>query len=254
MEVLGLDVGGSGIKGAVVNTDQGELVTERFRLDTPKPSTPKAVAKTVARIVDHFEWKGIVGCSFPAVIIHGKSMTAGNISSKWIGTQADELFSHHCHGLKFYLANDADLAGVAEMELGAGKGLKEKVLMITIGTGLGTGLFYDGQLIPNMEFGRILYKDGEPIEYYAADSARKKEDLSMKEWAKRFDYYLHHIIRIVSPDHFILGGGISKKYHKFMDYLTVNIPIEVARFRNNAGIIGAAMHARNMDELAQRKG
>lgn len=243
MEILGLDVGGSGIKGAIVDTEKGELISERYRLDTPQPSKPNKVAKTVSKIVDYFDWKGMVGCSFPAVIIHGKSMTAGNISNKWIGTQADELFSEHCGGLKFYLANDADLAGVAEMKLGAGRGLKGKVMMITIGTGLGTGMFYNGELIPNMELGRILYKDGEPVEYYAADSARKKEDLSLKEWAGRFDYYLHHMVRICSPDYFILGGGISKKYEKFKDYLTVDIPIKVAEARNNAGIIGAAIHA-----------
>jgi len=246
MEILGLDVGGSGIKGAIVDTEKGDLISERYRLDTPQPSKPTKVAKTVSKIVDYFDWKGIVGCSFPAVITNGKSMTAGNISNKWIGIQADELLSEHCNGLKFYLANDADLAGVAEMKLGAGRGLMGKVMMITIGTGLGTGMFYNGQLIPNMELGRILYKDGKPVEYYAADSARKKEDLSMKEWAGRFDYYLHHLVRICSPDHFILGGGISKKYDKFKDYLTVDIPITVAESKNNAGIIGAAMHAETL--------
>lgn len=250
MEILGLDVGGSGIKGAIVDTDKGELISERYRLDTPQPSKPAKVAKTVGKIVSHFDWKGIVGCSFPAVIINGKSMTAGNISNKWIGTQADELFSEQCGGLKFYLANDADLAGVAEMKLGAGQGLAGKVMMITIGTGLGTGMFYNGELIPNMELGRILYKDGKPVEYYAADSARKKEDLSVKEWAKRFDYYLHHMVRICSPDYFILGGGISKKYEKFQDYLTVDIPIKVAEARNNAGIIGAAIHAEILNAQA----
>ena len=249
MEILGLDVGGSGIKGAIVDTEQGELVTDRFRIDTPKPATPKSVAETVEEIVNHFKWKDFVGCSFPAVIINGKTMTAGNISDKWIGTQADELFSKHCDGLKFYLGNDADLAGVAEMEFGAAKGLKGKVMMITVGTGLGTGLFYNGQLIPNMELGHILYKDGEPVERYAADSARKREDLSMKEWAKRFDYYLHHLVRVMAPDHFILGGGISKKYNKFKDYLTVDIPIKVAESRNHAGIIGAALYAGVMNEL-----
>lgn len=249
MEVLGLDVGGSGIKGAIVDTNKGELITERFRLDTPKPSTPKAVAKTVKEIVDHFAWKDFIGCSFPAVIINGKAMTAGNISSKWIGTQADELFSKYCDGLKFYMGNDADLAGVAEMDLGAGRGLMDKVLMITIGTGLGTGLFYNGQLIPNMELGHILYKNGDPIERYAADSARKREDLSMEEWAKRFDYYLHHLVRVIAPDYFILGGGISKKYDKFKEYLTVDIPIKVAESRNNAGIIGAALYAKSVHEL-----
>ena len=251
MEILGLDVGGSGIKGAIVDTTQGELLTERFRIDTPKPATPKLIAETAKEIVDHFKWQHIVGCSFPAVIINGKSMTAGNISPKWIGTQADKLFSKHCSGLRFYLGNDADLAGVAEMEFGTGKGLMDKVLMITIGTGLGTGLFYHGQLIPNMELGHILYKNGKPIESYASNAARKREDLSMKEWAKRFDYYLHHLVRTVAPDYFILGGGISKKYDEFKDYLTVDIPIKVAESRNYAGIIGAALYAQRMHEAGK---
>lgn len=241
---LGIDIGGSGIKGAIVNTKTGELTSERHRIPTPQPSTPDAVAQTVSELVEHFNWKGAVGCSFPAVVIDGKCRTSGNISPLWLGVQADKLFSDACGGLPFFIANDADLAGVAEMTLGAGRGKMGKVIMITIGTGLGSGVFQDGVLVPNLELGRIFHTNGEPIEFYAADSARKREDLKLSEWAKRFDFFLNHIVRICSPDHFIIGGGLSKKFNKFKDHLTVDVPIEVAQFKNNAGIIGAAMYAR----------
>ena len=243
MEILGLDVGGSGIKGAIVNTETGELVSERHRISTPKPATPELIADTVKSVVDHFNWKGDVGCSFPTVILNGKCYTAGNISPEWIGVQVDELFSKKCNGLKFSIGNDADLAGIAEMSLGAGKELTGKVIMITIGTGLGSGVFYNGELIPNMELGRMLHTNGEPIEFYAADSARKRDELKLKEWAKRFDFFLSHVVRICSPEHFIIGGGLSKKFDKFKVYLTVDVPIEIAKFKNNAGIIGAAIIA-----------
>jgi len=243
MELLGIDIGGSGIKGAIVNTKTGELVSERHRIPTPQPSTPDAVAQTVKELVKHFDWKGAIGCSLPAVVTDGECRTAGNISPLWIGTQADKLFSEACDGMPFYVGNDADLAGVAEMALGAGRGKSGKVIMITIGTGLGSGMFQDGMLVPNIELGHIFHTDGEVIERYAADSARKREDLKLKDWAKRFDFFLNHLVRVCSPNHFIIGGGLSKKFDKFKDILTVDVPIDVARFRNNAGIIGAAMYA-----------
>ena len=184
----------------------------------------------------------MVGCSFPTVIKEGKSCTFGNLSPEWVGVQVDELFASHCQNVQFTIANDADLAGIAEMELGAGKGHKGMVLMITIGTGLGSGLFYNGQLIPNMELGRIFHTDGKIIELYAADSARKREGLKLKEWALRFDFYLKHLSTTCTPDLFIIGGGLSKKFDKFKEYLTVEVPVTVAHFKNNAGIIGAAVH------------
>lgn len=248
MKQLGIDVGGSGIKGAIVDTETGELLSERHRIPTPKPSTPKAVAKTIREMVDWFEWKGVVGCSFPTVVLNGKCKEIGNLDKKWKGVQIDALFEASCPGTTFHVANDADLAGVAEMNLGVGKGLKRKVIMVTIGTGLGSGLFYNSVLVPNFELGRIFHTNGEPIEFYAADSARKKEELSMKEWAKRFDFFLNHIDRVCSPDHYILGGGISKKYEEFRKYLTSKTPIKLAKFRNNAGIIGAAIFAVTNDK------
>lgn len=243
MKILGIDIGGSGIKGAIVDTITGDLLSERHRIKTPQPATPEAVAETVKTLVEHFEWKGAVGCSFPTVVIKGKCYSSGNISPKWVGVQIDDLFSKYCNGLPFFVANDADLAGVAEMTLGAGKGKMQKVIMITIGTGIGSGLFYDGVLVPNIELGRIYHTDGKYTELYASDAARKREDLSLSEWAKRFDVFLNYVVRTFNPNCFIVGGGISKKFEKFKKYLTIEVPIEVARFKNNAGIIGAAMFA-----------
>lgn len=243
MEILGIDIGGSGIKGAIVDTGTGELVSERHRIPTPQPATPDAMALTVKAIIDHFQYKGRVGVSFPTVVQNGKCYTSGNISPEWIGVQIDDLLTSYCNGLHFTVGNDADLAGIAEMHLGAGKGHKGKVIMVTIGTGLGTGVFFDGKLIPNIELGFLRHTDGSRIESYAADSARKREDLKLKEWARRFDSFLQHVTRIFSPDLYIIGGGLSKKFHKFEKHLTVDTPIDVAHFMNNAGIVGAAMYA-----------
>ena len=183
--------------------------------------------------------------AFPTVIVNGKATTFGNIDSAWVGVQVDELFSQHC-GVPFTVGNDADVAGLAEMKFGAGIGKKGMVILITIGTGLGSGVFYNGQLVPNIELGRIFHTNGEPIEYYAADSARKRENLTLEDWAKRFDFFLNHINRIFSPNYFIIGGGQSKKLEEFRKWLTVPVSIEVARFRNRAGILGAAMYAQEM--------
>ena len=243
MEVLGIDIGGSGIKGAIVNTTTGELVTERHRIPTPKPATPKLIGKSVHSLVKHFNWKGAVGCCFPTVVIDGKCKSSGNISPKWVGVQLDKFFSEQCKGLNFSVGNDADLASISEMRLGAGQNKQGMVILITIGTGLGSGVFYDGKLIPNIELGRILHTDGEPIEFYAADSARKRDDLKLNEWAGRFDDFLNHVNRTFSPNYYIIGGGLSKKFDKFKEYITVDVPIETAQFKNNAGIIGAALFA-----------
>tara|TARA_B100000809_G_scaffold153795_1_gene151161 strand:- start:2264 stop:3010 length:747 start_codon:yes stop_codon:yes gene_type:complete len=243
MKVLGIDIGGTGIKAAIVNTITGELLSERHRIDTPKPSEPKAVAKVIKEIVKHFDWKGPVGCCFPTIVVDGQCKHHGNLSKEWIDVKADKLFKKECNGIPFYVSNDADLAGVAEMNLGAGKDKKGKVFVITIGTGIGSALFYKGKLIPNVELGRIYHTDGKIIEKFASDSARKREELTLAEWAKRFDVFLNHIKIIHTPELFILGGGISKKFDNFKEHLTVDVPIKVAKFKNNAGIIGAAMYA-----------
>ena len=243
MELLGLDIGGSGIKGAVVDSKTGKFLSKRHRLPTPKPATPEAVSDTVAAMIDEFGWSGPVGCSFPTVVLDGKCLTSGNLSPKWTGVQADQLFSEHCNGLDFYVGNDADLAGIAEMSLGAGRGKREMVVMLTVGTGIGSGLFYNGVLVPNIEMGRLFHTNGKIIERFASDAARKRKDLKLSEWARRFNVFLEHIVLCFNPNYFILGGGISKKFDRFKDEFTIQTPIEPAHFGNNAGIIGAAMFA-----------
>ena len=244
MKVLGIDIGGSGIKAAIVNTKTGELISERHRINTPKPATPKAVATIVKEMIAHFEWDGIVGCCFPTIVVDGQCKHKGNLSEEWLDVKIDKLFKKACNGLPFYVSNDADLAGLAEISFGAGKNIKGKVFVITIGTGIGSGLFYNGKLIPNVELGRIYHTNGEIIELHVADSARKRDDLSLEEWAKRFNVFLNHVKTLHTPKMYILGGGISKKYDQFKEFLTVDVDIKVAKFKNNAGIIGAALHAK----------
>lgn len=242
MKSLGIDIGGTGIKAAIVDTKTGELLSERHRIATPKPATPNAIAKVVKEIITHFNWKKAVGCSFPTTIVNGKAIHSGNLSEKWLNVKVDKLFEKECN-LPFYISNDADLAGVAEVSLGAGKKEKGVVIVITIGTGIGSGLFFNGKLIPNLEIGRMLHTDGKIIEFYTADSVRKKEDLTLQEWAIRFDSLLDYAKTVFTPSLIILGGGISKKYNKFQEYLKTDINVKVAEFKNNAGIIGAAMYA-----------
>lgn len=242
MKILGIDIGGSGIKGAIVDTKTGDLVSERHRIPTPKPATPEAISKTVKQMIEHFDWKKAVGCSFPTTIVNGQCIHFGNLSEKWLNVKVDKLFNKECD-LPFYVSNDADLAGFAEVNFGAGKKEKGLILVITIGTGIGSGLFYNKKLIPNLEIGKMLHSNGDIIEYYTADSVRKKEELSIKDWALRFDELLNYARVVFSPNLIILGGGISKKYDKFKGYLKTDVKVKVADFKNNAGIIGAAMYA-----------
>ena len=242
MKILGMDIGGSGIKAAIVDTKTGKLISDRYRIATPKPATPEAITKVVKEMITHFNWEKAVGCSFPTTIIDGKCIHSGNLSEKWKNVQVDDYFEDACN-VPFYISNDADLAGLAEITLGAGKGKKGLVLVITVGTGIGSGLFYNGKLIPNLEIGKLLHKDGKIIEFFCADSIRKKEELTLEEWALRFDVLLQKIKILFYPNLIILGGGISKKYDKFKQYLSTDVKIKVAKFKNNAGIIGAAMYA-----------
>lgn len=243
MEILGIDVGGSGIKGAIVDTEKGKIISDRIRIATPKPSTPGAVADVVREIKDQLNWKENIGVAFPTVVVNGKAMYSSNLHKSWKGTQIDDLFCEYS-GETVTIINDADAAGIAEMRFGAGRhhhaGL---VIVVTIGTGLGSGVFWDGQIIPNFELGRMFYKNGELIEYYAADSARKREDLSFEVWGKRLNKFLKHVERILTPDYIILGGGVSKHIHKFRDQIEINTPFVVSEKLNNAGIIGAAVNA-----------
>ncbi|MEM9820177.1 MAG: ROK family protein [Bacteroidota bacterium] len=241
--ILGIDIGASGIKGAPVNVKTGEMLGERFRLPTPKPSIPDAMAQTFAEVAQHFNWSETVGCGFPAIVKNGVAYSAANIHKDWIGTNASELFQKYCN-CDVYTGNDADLAGMAEMAYGVGKGVTGTVLLITIGSGLGSALFYNGQLVPNTEFGHFYLRGQSKVaERYAADSVRKKKDLSWSEWGARFNEYLVMLERLFTPDLFILGGGSSKKFHQFSDQIKVNTPVTPARLLNNAGIIGAAVYA-----------
>ncbi|MBN2391287.1 MAG: ROK family protein [Anaerolineae bacterium] len=244
MGILGIDIGGSGIKGTVVDIATGAFLADRHRISTPEGAKPDEVATVVEKLAKHFAWKGPIGCCFPASIQHGVARTAANVDKSWIGTNAERLFSE-ATGCPVRVLNDADAAGLAEMRFGAGKGVGGLVLIVTIGTGLGTALFTDGVLVPNTELGHIEM-NGEDAELQAADSARKREDLSWKAWAERFDQYLNTMKALLWPDLIILGGGASKKLDKFSHYLTVDTPVVPAATLNDAGIIGAALAAESL--------
>jgi polyphosphate glucokinase len=247
-EYLGIDVGASGIKGAIVDVEKGVLISERFRIPTPQPSWPKEVSIAFNEVVSHFGWEGkTIGCGFPSVIKKGIAQTAANINKSWMGTNIAETFSEQC-GCPVIVRNDADVAGIAEMQFGVGNNVKGTVLIITIGSGLGSALFRDGLLVPNTELGHLFLKGhNEIVEHYAADSARKRLELSWEDWAMRFNKFLEHIELIIAPDLIILGGGGSKKFDKFEKFLTVETQVLPAVLLNNAGIIGAAVHAYNRE-------
>ena len=250
MELLGIDIGGSGIKGAIVDTTTGKLLTERLRLKTPQPSTPEAVADTIKELVDTIGYKGPIACGFPARVINGVVLTAANVDKSWIRVPIENMLSQKL-GTDVFVANDADVAGLAEMCFGAGKEEKGKVLIVTIGTGIGTAMFFKGELLPNFEIGHILLH-GDDAERYCSDAAREKLDLKWKDFGKRFNEYLTRIEFLIQPDLFILGGGASKKFEKFQDQIKLEqarvIPAETL---NLAGIIGAAMYCeRRLQEKA----
>jgi polyphosphate glucokinase len=242
MQILGVDIGGSGIKGAIVDTATGQLISERHRIETPQPATPEAVAAVLAQLVAHFNWTGLVGCGFPAAIQHGVARTASNISKSFIGIPIDKLFSEATK-CPCYNVNDADAAGMAEMQFGEGMGQSGVVLLVTIGTGLGTVFFTDGKLLPNTELGHLYLQNGKKGEHYASDAVRKHEDLSWKRWGSRFNTYLSMMEALFWPDLIIIGGGASKKFDKFKAQLTVKAPVKPAAFLNQAGIVGAALYA-----------
>jgi polyphosphate glucokinase len=239
MEILGIDIGGTGIKGAPVDIATGKLLADRYRLLTPKGAKPEPIAKVVKEVANQFNWHTQIGCGFPAVIRNGVAESAANINQKWIGTNVAQLFSDMT-GCPVHVVNDADAAGLAEITFGAGKGVKGVIIMITIGTGLGSALFIDGKLVPNTELGHIEV-ECDDAELNASDEARKRQDLSWKKWAKRLDKYLNTLDRLFSPDLMILGGGAAKKQENFMPLLTVRTKVIPAVMGNDAGIIGAAL-------------
>ncbi len=240
MTILGVDIGGSGIKGAVVDTTTGLLLQERHRIDTPQPATPEAIANTVKELVNFFDWKGKIGVGFPAVIRNGVAKTAANVDPTWVNVDVNSLISK-ATGLEAAVINDADAAGIAEMNFGIGKGRKGVVLMITIGTGIGSALFLDGKLVPNTEYGHLIFK-GDSAEKYCSDSARKKIDMKWDEWSKRLNIFLKHIERTINPDLIIIGGGVAKKQDKYFHLLSLDTELKIATLENSAGIVGAAMN------------
>jgi polyphosphate glucokinase len=241
MEILGIDIGGTGIKGAPVDVKRGVLTVPRYRLLTPQPATPDAVADTVAKLVTHFKWKGPIGCAFPAVLKNGVAYTAANIDPSWIGTDAQKLLRRRTK-CPVHLLNDADAAGIAEMTYGVGEGHSGVVILVTLGTGIGSALFLDGRLVPNTELGHVEIR-GKDAELRASDRVRRVKSLGWRRWASRVDEYLKELEALLSPDLFIIGGGVSKKHSKFLPLLNIRTPIVPAQLLNEAGIVGAALAA-----------
>jgi len=237
---LGIDIGGTGIKGAPVDVELGDLVADRFRLVTPKKHKPSEVVKVVHEVVQHFpDVDGAIGVTFPGVVIRGVVHTAANMDKSWIGLDADHLFTEAL-GRPVTMMNDADAAGVAEMRFGAGKDKTGVVVMITLGTGIGCAVFHNGVLMPNTELGHIEI-DGQDAERIASGSARDDEKLSWKEFGKRIQKYLRKVDALLWPDLFIIGGGVSKEADKYLPDIKVRAPVVTAELLNNAGIVGAAV-------------
>ena len=242
--ILGIDIGGTGIKGAPVDVETGSFTADRLRVPTPSGGSPADVARVVGEIVAHFDTVGPIGCTFPAVVQRGVALTAANVDPLWIGTDAEALFESVVHR-PITVVNDADAAGVAEIELGAGKGRKGTVLLLTLGTGIGSALFVDGNLLPNTEFGHLDIR-GKAAELRASEKVREDKNLSWGKWAKRLNEVIAHLEALLCPDLIILGGGVSKKTDKFVPFLNSRAEIVPAQMLNQAGIVGAA-------RLAHRK-
>jgi polyphosphate glucokinase len=238
---FGIDIGGSGIKGAPVDIATGKLTQDRLRVPTPQPAKPHAVADVVREVLDHFGWTGPFGCTFPAVVQHGVVRTAANVHHSWVGTDATALLRERT-GRAPVVVNDADAAGLAEVQFGAAKGRGGTVLVITLGTGIGSALVHDGVLVPNTELGHLEI-DGHDAETRAADSAREREGMSWEEWGGRLTRYFTHVEDLLWPDLIVVGGGVSKKSDHWLPHVRARTPIVPAALRNEAGIIGAAVLA-----------
>ena len=242
---FGIDIGGSGIKAATVDLDAGDFIGEREKILTPNPATPDAVAEVVATLVDHASWTGPVGITLPSVIVDQHAVTAANIDQAWLGTNAGELFSQALGGREVYVLNDADAAGLAEIAYGTDQADTGTVLLLTFGTGIGSALFRDSILVPNTELGHMHVAGLKEVEAEAYASSRVKtdEDLSYKAWAKRVSVVLNEYSKLLRPQLFIVGGGISRKAEKWIPRLTVDVPVIPATLENRAGIVGAALAA-----------
>jgi polyphosphate glucokinase len=244
MQIFGVDIGGSGIKGAPVDLDRGDLAQERFKVLTPQPATPEGVADGVKQVVDHFGWTGPVGLTFPGVVTGGSTIrTAANVDKSWIDTDARALFSERLGGLPVTVVNDADAAGIAEIAFGAGRDRSGTVILLTFGTGIGSALFVDGVLVPNTELGH-LELNGHDAEKRASSKAKEDAELTWEHWARRVRKYLAHVEMLFSPELFVIGGGVSRKADKFLPFIEgIKAEIVPAQLQNNAGIVGAAMRA-----------
>jgi polyphosphate glucokinase len=241
--VLGIDIGGSGVKAAPVDVATGQLAAERVRLATPQPSTPDAVSAVVTHLVKEFSWIGRAGVTFPGVVVNGVIQTAANVDPSWIGVDGAAMFGK-ATGLSVTLLNDADAAGVAEVRFGAGFGEHGTVLLLTLGTGIGSALFVDGILVPNTEFGHVQIR-GKDAEKRASDLIRDEQGLSWEKWAARVDEFLTEMEALLAPSLIIIGGGVSRKADKFLPLLTGHrARLVPAALHNDAGIVGAAMSAR----------
>ena len=239
---LGIDFGGTGIKGAPVDLDRGDFAAERVRIKTPSPATPDAVAGVVAELIEHFpDCGGPIGVTVPAVVHHGRVRTAANIDDSWIGVDADRLFTT-VTSRAVHVLNDGDAAGLAEARYGAARDRAGLVVVTTLGTGIGSALIHDGVLVPNAELGHLEI-DGRPAEQWAANSAREEEDLSWEDWAKRLTVFYRRLERFLSPDLFVVGGGVSKRADEFLPLIDIETEIVPAVLRNKAGVIGAALMA-----------
>jgi polyphosphate glucokinase len=241
MKVFGIDIGGSGIKGAPVDVGAGDLADDRYRIKTPQPATPDAVMDVAAKVVKKFQWKGAVGCALPSVVQHGIVYSAANIDATWIDTDGEALLAERLK-MPVHLLNDADAAGLAEMRFGAGRKERGVVLLLTFGTGIGSALFYRGNLVPNTELGHLQFR-GMDAEHYAAARLVEREEMKLDWWAGRVNEYLHYIEVLFTPDLIIFGGGISKRFKDFKKHLVTRADLVPAKLRNNAGIVGAALAA-----------
>ena len=241
MKVFGIDIGGSGIKGAPVDVDAGDLASDRYRIKTPQPATPDAVMDVAAKVVRKIKWDGAVGCALASVVQHGIVYSAANIDPSWIDTDGQALLAERLE-MPVHLLNDADAAGLAEMRFGAGRKEKGVVLLLTFGTGIGSALFYRGQLVPNTELGHLQFR-GMDAEHYAAARLVEREEMKLDWWAGRVNEYLHYVEVLFTPDLIIVGGGISKRFKDFKKHLSTRAELVPAKLRNNAGIVGAALAA-----------
>lgn len=242
MEILGIDIGGSGIKAAPVDVTTGTLTQERIRIETPSPATPEAVSEVVGAIAKKFEWQGAIGCTFPAIVRHGVVHSAANVDRSWVDTDGETLF-RQATGCPVTLVNDGDAAGLAEVTFGAGRDQRGLIMMLTFGTGIGSALISNGQLVPNSELGHLWLWNGKEAEAWCSDRVREVKDMSWEKWARRVEAFLSYVDGLFSPDLFIIGGGVSKKHEKFLPLIASRVPVVPATLKNEAGIVGAALAA-----------